>query len=74
MTGPKEFMLGDTVEKFAGDYGGPGVVVGSFIDESGKLAYAVAFKIEGGFGKFTHFLRPSQLRAINAEKASPDKS
>src|SRR5262245_61416664 len=64
------FRKGDPVEKFGGDYGGPGVVVGCDVDESGPW-YAVSFKIEGGFGTFKHFLRAEQLRPLRAPRQPP---
>lgn len=54
---------GVVVEKFSGDYGGPGEIVGA-VDWDGKRRYLVAFKIEGGFGRFIHVLNESQIRPI----------
>lgn len=65
------FSFGDKVIKFSGDYGGPGVVVGTFPDESGKPWVAWSFKPEGGFGKCAHFLREHQLKLLEAERVEP---
>lgn len=55
------FKPGDAVRKFTGDYGGPGEVIGT-VEFDGKTRYVVAFKIEGGFGRFLHLLSEHQLR------------
>ncbi len=54
----KPFTL---VEKFSGDYGGPGEIVVEFTYE-GRKRYVVAFKVKDGFGTFFHILSPGQLR------------
>lgn len=56
-----KFALWDKVRKHKGDYGGPGEVVG-ILKFDGKIRYEVAFKIEGGFGRFIHIFNEKQLR------------
>jgi hypothetical protein len=50
------------VEKFTGDYGGPGRIVATFEPEPGKVRHVVAFRIAGGFGEFYHILTDAQVR------------
>lgn len=57
-----KFKKGDLVEKFAGEYGGPGVVVCTDKDEGDNIFVGVSMKVEGGFGHFVHFFREKQLR------------
>ena len=58
-----EFKEGDLVEKFKGDYGGPGVVIKAMM-LGGKERYLVAHRIEGGFGQFVHIYNSSILRLM----------
>ena len=60
MTLRSEFEVGDPVEKFGGQYGGPGIVVGKFEVAPGEWRYNVAHKIEGGYG--IHIYSAGQLR------------
>lgn len=64
-----DFVIGQMVEKFSGDYGGPGRVVDRLEPEPGKLRYVVAFEIAAGFGEFYHILNPSQLRALETSSS-----
>lgn len=62
------FNVGDKVQKYQGEYGGPGVVVGRFKTLSGKWRYNVAHKIEGGFGSMIHIYTEAQIRKIDDDK------
>lgn len=63
MTAPV-FNRGDLVEKFGGRYGGPGRIVGETeeLSDDGYRLYAVAMKVEGGYGEFVHVFPASVLR------------
>ena len=56
------FKPGDRVEKFSGDYTGPGIVRKVIDDIPGRLRYVVGHRIEGGSGEFWHIYSPQQLR------------
>lgn len=57
-----KFAIGTRVEKFTGDYTGPGVVRGITILEGGKVLYLVGHRIEGGKGEFVHVYSAANLR------------
>jgi len=65
MTDPA-FKRGDLVEKHGGRYGGPGRIVGETDDlsDDGYRLYAVAMKVEGGYGEFVHVFPESVLRLV----------
>ena len=56
------FLPGADVEKFAGDYTGPGIVEAVMTTADGRVRIVVSHKIEGGTGRFLHIYSPSQLR------------
>lgn len=56
--------IGDRVEKFAGGYGGPGIVRMVWTDDHGVTRVIVGHKIEGGWGELLHIYSPKQLRPI----------
>jgi hypothetical protein len=58
----RKFEIGDPVEKHAGEYGGPGEVVGHFEVKAGAWRYNVAHRIEGGFGRLIHIYSENQIR------------
>jgi hypothetical protein len=58
------FLVGDRVTKFAGDYGGPGIVK-AVVPHGDSHRYMVAHKIEGGFGEFLHIYSEHQLRGLD---------
>jgi len=58
------FQIGDQVHKFAGAYGGPGVVRGHCILAGGAVCYIVAHRIEGCFGELLHIYSEEQLRML----------
>lgn len=70
---PPEFTIGDRVWKFGGEYGGPGEAVGITVDLNGKgrRLYAIAMKVEGGYGRFVHVFPASVLRLEKPEKSAP---
>ena len=57
-----EFREGDHVEKYKGDYGGPGVIRKVIDHPNGTVRYTVAHAIAGGFGEFWHIYSAEQLR------------
>ena len=64
-TGPgPEYRVGDPVEKFGGDYGGPGRVATVIILPGGRIRYGVEHVIAGGFGTFVHIYSGKQLRRL----------
>lgn len=63
--GPK-FELRQVVEKWTGNYGGPGIVRGIANDDGQPLRYLVGHKIEGGFGEFYHVYAEGNLRERDA--------
>lgn len=56
------FEKGDIVEKYSGDYGGPGVIEAVLDISDGRRRYLVAHKISGGWGTLLHIYGESQLR------------
>jgi len=66
MTLKPKFETGQTVLKWTGDYGGPGIVRGIAGLENGKLRYLVGHRIEGGTGEFLHVYAEGNLRDIEA--------
>jgi hypothetical protein len=65
------FTVGQKVEKFGGDYGGPGVVVGGFELVQGIWRYNVAHMIQGGYGVFIHIYNEREIRLIQ-QSCSPE--
>lgn len=61
-----EFEIGQTVEKFTGDYAAKGEVRGIFTMTSGAVRYAVEHKAEGG-GSFCHIYSARNLRPAFAD-------
>lgn len=59
------FHIGQKVEKFTGDYTGPGIVRGITFLENGIIRYVVAHKLEGGTGQLLHLYSESNLREHN---------
>src|SRR6476620_4660550 len=49
-----KFKIGQWVEKWTGDYTGPGIVRGISTLASGRLRYLVGHRIDGGIGEFLH--------------------
>jgi hypothetical protein len=47
-----KFKIGQWVEKWTGDYTGPGIVRGISTLASGRLRNLVGLRIEGGIGEF----------------------
>lgn len=66
--GKDKFKIGDLVVKTGGRYGGPGRIVGITDDlGAGYKLYAVAMRVEGGYGEFVHVFPGSVLEAnVNA--------
>jgi hypothetical protein len=62
-----KFELGQRVEKWTGDYGGPGIVRGIMNNANEQLRYLVGHKIEGGHGEFLHVYAEGNLRAPEPE-------
>lgn len=60
---------GDRVEKFSGDYTGPGTIEQIVSMGDGRTRYLVSHRIEGGSGTFLHIYSKSQIRPL---KDSPD--
>lgn len=60
-----EFKKGELVEKFKGDYTGPGRVEGVFNLDDGRTRYMVSHGILGGSGTFLHIYSAAQLRSIS---------
>ena len=58
------FPIGSKVEKYKGDYGGPGVVKNVFEIAPNVHRYVVAHRIEGGYGELLHIYSEGQLRSI----------
>jgi len=59
-----KFRVGQQVEKWPGNYGGPGTVRGIAHDKGQPLRYIVGHKIEGGFGEFFHIYAEGNLREV----------
>jgi hypothetical protein len=57
-----KFEIGQLVEKWTGDYTGPGRVRGVSVLENGKVRYLVGHRIEGGHGEFLHVYSSGNLR------------
>lgn len=59
----EKFQRGDRVRKIGGRYGGPGRVVGvtEELSDDGYRLYAIAMKVEGGYGEFVHVFPESAL-------------
>lgn len=66
-----DFKIGDPVEKFAGGYGGPGIVRMIWTDVHDVTRVIVGHKIEGGWGELQHIYSPAQIRKL--EPAEPAK-
>jgi hypothetical protein len=62
MSREPKFQIGQAVEKWTGNYGGPGIVRGIARDEGQPLRYIVGHKIEGGHGEFYHIYAEGNLR------------
>jgi len=56
------FHIGQRVEKFTGDYTGPGIVRGVTFLDDGVVRYVVAHKLEGGTGLLLHLYSEANLR------------
>lgn len=63
------FKVGDKVRKIGGRYGGPGriVSVSDDLDNDGYRLYAVAMKVEGGYGEFVHLFPARVLETENVD-------
>ena len=61
MRQPK-YRVGQLVEKWTGQYGGPGRVRGIANEDGQPLRYIVGHRIEGGFGEFYHIYAEGNLR------------
>lgn len=59
-----QFRVGEHVEKYKGDYTGPGIVEIAKILSDGRERYLVAHKIEGRTGTFLHVYSPAVLRSL----------
>lgn len=68
-----KYEVGQTVTKWTGNYGGPGIVRGIANDTNQPLRYLVGHTIEGGFGEFYHVYAEGNLREfdINAGDLPP---
>ena len=55
---------GDKVEKFSGEYTGPGTIEQIVSMDDGRTRYLVSHKIEGGTGTFLHIYSKKQLRLV----------
>lgn len=64
-----KFKPNDLVEKWTGDYTGPGRVRGVCIFDNGKLRYLVGHRIEGGTGEFFHIYAEGNLREPDGDTA-----
>ena len=60
----ERFKVGDAVEKFTGDYTGPGFVRDVIMLPSGKIRYLVGHRISGGSGEFLHIYSENNLREL----------
>ena len=58
------FHIGQRVEKFTGDYTGPGIVVGVCHLDNGVIRYVVSHKLEGGTGFLLHLYSEANLREL----------
>lgn len=61
------FHVGQMVEKFTGDYTGPGVVRGIVYLDDGIVRYVVSHKIEGGTGEMLHLYSEANLAPAKPE-------
>ena len=71
MTLKPKFEIGQTVLKWTGDYGGPGIIRGIAGLENGKLRYLVGHQITGGTGEFLHVYSEGNLREIDIVMIDP---
>ena len=71
MRQPK-YRVGQLVEKWTGQYGGPGRVRGIAQDDGQPLRYVVGHRIEGGFGEFYHIYAEGNLREVEGFDGLPD--
>ena len=67
-----KFKIGQWVEKWTGDYTGPGIVRGISTLASGRLRYLVGHRIEGGIGEFLHVYAEGNLRMTDGASAEFD--
>jgi hypothetical protein len=58
----RRFEIGQLVEKWTGDYTGPGIVRGIAEMAGGKLRYLVGHRLEGGTGELLHVYAEANLR------------
>ena len=59
-----KFKIGEVVDKFTGDYTGPGVIRDIVMLPSGRVRYLVGHRIAGGSGEFLHIYSEANLREI----------
>jgi hypothetical protein len=67
-----KFKIGQWVEKWTGDYTGPGIVRGISTLANGRLRYLVGHRIEGGYGEFLHVYAEGNLRLRMTDGASAE--
>jgi hypothetical protein len=67
-----KFKIGQWVEKWTGDFTGPGIVRGISTLASGRLRYLVGHRIEGGIGEFLHVYAEGNLRMTDGASAEFD--
>jgi hypothetical protein len=70
-----KFEIGQTVHKWTGNYGGPGIVRGIANDEGQPLRYLVGHTIRDGYGEFYHVYAEGNLRDPQApsNQAKPNE-
>jgi len=56
------FHIGQRVEKYTGDYTGPGIVLGVAFLDHGIVRYVVGHRLEGGTGQLLHLYSEANLR------------
>jgi hypothetical protein len=61
-----KFEVGDRVEKWTGDYTGPGIVRGICRIGNDKVRYLVGHQIAGGTGEFLHIYAVGNLRKLES--------
>lgn len=68
-----KFQIGQLVQKWTGDYTGPGRVRGISTLENGSIRYLVGHRIEGGTGEFLHIYASGNLREVgNGDEGEAD--
>lgn len=59
---PVVYSKGSLIEKYGGDWGGPGRVAAVAEPKPGKYRYLIAFELKGGYGELYQILSPNQVR------------